>query len=481
MNASEPAGPITAGPISASEFAARMDRLGGFETRPRVAVGVSGGADSLGLVLLAQRWAAERGGDVLALIVDHGLRAESAAEAARVGGWLQARGVAHAILRWDGEKPASGIQEAARAARHHLLAERCRKEGVLHLALAHHRDDQAETVLLRFSRGSGIDGLAGMAPVRAAGAVRVIRPLLDLPHKRLVATCRAFGQEWIEDPVQPQPTLRPRPSARGGRGAGRRGVGRAASGRPRPPGRPGPQRPGDGNRRPAGRSRGGPSGGLAAAGSEASAGSAGGAWPARAGPLHRRDGGRRLPAEGRGGGAPVRRDRGGTLPGTHAGRLPHPAAEGAFGDRAGAGWGHRTAEPYPRRRGVVGSPIRRSAGGGGGWGGDRGNIGAGRVAKGAVRRPGFGPHRPARTGPRDVAGAVGRKRAGGSAASGLFAARIPPFGGRFARARGGVGRSSFSGCFGPCRHYLIWERARKPGRGGSASAYLSAQGSQKGF
>ncbi|NUB10654.1 tRNA lysidine(34) synthetase TilS [Azospirillum sp. Vi22] len=182
-----------------------MDRLGGFETRPRVAVGVSGGADSLGLVLLAQRWAAERGGDVLALIVDHGLRAESAAEAARVGGWLQARGVAHAILRWDGEKPASGIQEAARAARHHLLAERCRKEGVLHLALAHHRDDQAETVLLRFSRGSGIDGLAGMAPVRAAGAVRVIRPLLDLPHKRLVATCRAFGQEWIEDPSNRNP------------------------------------------------------------------------------------------------------------------------------------------------------------------------------------------------------------------------------------------------------------------------------------
>ncbi|MBK3799016.1 tRNA lysidine(34) synthetase TilS, partial [Azospirillum brasilense] len=66
MNASDPAGPISVGPISAREFAARMDRLGGFETRPRVAVGVSGGADSLGLVLLVQRWAAERGGDVLA-------------------------------------------------------------------------------------------------------------------------------------------------------------------------------------------------------------------------------------------------------------------------------------------------------------------------------------------------------------------------------------------------------------------------------
>lgn len=182
-----------------------MDRLGGFETRPRVAVGVSGGADSLGLALLLQHWAAERGGDVLALIVDHGLRAESAAEAARVCGWLQARGIAHAVLRWDGGKPATGIQEAARAARHRLLAERCREEGILHLALAHHRDDQAETVLLRFARGSGVDGLAGMAPVRAAGAVRLIRPLLDLPHEQLVATCRAFGQEWIEDPSNRNP------------------------------------------------------------------------------------------------------------------------------------------------------------------------------------------------------------------------------------------------------------------------------------
>ncbi|WP_353859152.1 tRNA lysidine(34) synthetase TilS [Azospirillum formosense] len=197
--------PAPAGPISAPEFAVRMDRLGGFEARPRVAVGVSGGADSLGLALLVQTWAAERGGDALALIVDHGLRAESAAEAARVGGWLQARGIAHAILRWDGEKPATGIQEAARAARHRLLSERCREEGILHLALAHHRDDQAETVLLRFARGSGIDGLAGMAPVRAGGAARVIRPLLDLSHDRLVATCRAFGQEWIEDPSNRNP------------------------------------------------------------------------------------------------------------------------------------------------------------------------------------------------------------------------------------------------------------------------------------
>ncbi|MBP2310835.1 tRNA(Ile)-lysidine synthase [Azospirillum soli] len=185
-----------------------MTRLGGFESGPRLAaVAVSGGADSLGLALLAHGWAAEQGGSILALTVDHGLRPESADEAERVGHWLAARGIEHRILRWEGEKPSTGIQAAARAARHRLLAACCQAEGILHLALAHHRDDQAETVLLRFARGSGIDGLAGMAPVRADGGVRLIRPLLDLPHARLVATCQAFGQDWIEDPSNRNPAF----------------------------------------------------------------------------------------------------------------------------------------------------------------------------------------------------------------------------------------------------------------------------------
>ena len=182
-----------------------MARLGGFEAAPRLAVGVSGGADSLALTLLAHGWAAERGGAVLALTVDHGLRADSAAEAAQVGAWLSVRGIAHETLRWQGDKPASGIQAAAREARHRLLADRCRTDGILHLLLAQHADDQAETVLLRLARGSGVDGLAGMAPVRWAADLRLLRPLLDVPHARLVATCRAFGQDWIEDPSNHSP------------------------------------------------------------------------------------------------------------------------------------------------------------------------------------------------------------------------------------------------------------------------------------
>lgn len=177
-----------------------MARLGGFESAPRLAVGVSGGGDSLALTLLLRRWVKEQGGALLALTVDHGLRPDSAAEAAGVAQTMERIGVPHRVLRWEGDKPKAGLQAAAREARHGLLASACVEAGVLHLALAHHRDDQAETVLLRLSRGSGVDGLAGMAPSRDAGMIRVIRPCLDLPRERLLATCRAAGLGWVEDP-----------------------------------------------------------------------------------------------------------------------------------------------------------------------------------------------------------------------------------------------------------------------------------------
>ncbi|PWC84296.1 cell cycle protein [Azospirillum sp. TSH100] len=192
-------------PVSPEEFARALAALGGFEPAPAVAVGVSGGGDSVALVLLLRHWVAERGGSLLALTVDHGLRPESAAEAAAVGQAMARLGVPHRVLRWDGAKPAGGLQAAARAARHRLLGAACSETGILHLALAHHRDDQAETVLLRLARGSGIDGLAGMPPVRADGAVRVIRPLLNFSHVRLLATCRAEGVDWIEDPSNHNP------------------------------------------------------------------------------------------------------------------------------------------------------------------------------------------------------------------------------------------------------------------------------------
>jgi len=186
--------------VSADEFARLMARCAPFEPRPLLAVAVSGGADSMALALLAHEWARARRGRVVALTVDHGLRPEARVEARSVARWMKRRGIAHRILVWRGARPSAGIQAAAREARYRLLGEACRREGALHLLLAHTRDDQAETVLLRLAAGSGPHGLAAMPPVQEIADHRLVRPLLGIPRARLRATLAARGQEWIEDP-----------------------------------------------------------------------------------------------------------------------------------------------------------------------------------------------------------------------------------------------------------------------------------------
>ena len=183
-----------------------MAPLGPFEPSPRIAAAVSGGPDSLALCLLADRWARAREGTAYALTVDHRLRPESGAEAAQVRRWLTARGIAHRTLRWHGARPVTGLQEQARAARLALLTGWCRRVGVLHLLLGHQREDQAETALQRLVHGSGIDGLAAMAPVRlamepAGGGVRLLRPLLPVSRDALIATLARWDQPWIDDPT----------------------------------------------------------------------------------------------------------------------------------------------------------------------------------------------------------------------------------------------------------------------------------------
>ena len=198
---------MSALPLTVAEFAAALAAIGGFESQPQVAVGVSGGPDSLALVLLADRWARQRGGQVWALTVDHGLRPESAEEARIVAGWLAARAIPHAVLAWVGAKPASGIQQAAREARYRLLADWCRRHGVLHLLTAHHRADQVETYLIRRRAGSGVDGLAGMSAVRELAGCRLVRPLLAVPPARLRTGLAAAGQAFLCDPSNHNPAF----------------------------------------------------------------------------------------------------------------------------------------------------------------------------------------------------------------------------------------------------------------------------------
>lgn len=167
---------------------------------PRLAVATSGGADSLALCLLAAQWASSRNGSLTALTVDHGLRPEAMAEAREIGFWLRERRIDHRILPWLGSKPTTGIQQAARHARYQLLSDWCRKNRVLHLLLGHQCDDQAETLLLRLSRGSGFDGLAAMPAIVERDGVRNLRPLLGAPHAALTATLERLRQPWFEDP-----------------------------------------------------------------------------------------------------------------------------------------------------------------------------------------------------------------------------------------------------------------------------------------
>jgi tRNA(Ile)-lysidine synthase len=192
----------------AGAFAAAMAQLGPFEPRPRLAVAVSGGADSLSLTLLARDWAAERGGTVLGLTVDHGLRPESAAEAALTLTRLTRLGVTAECLTVRGLARGPGLAERARAARYDALLDRCAAAGVLHLLLGHHRSDQVETVMMRALSGSGTRGLAGMAALTETRFTRLLRPLLGIPPAEARSFLMARGIDWVEDPSNRDPSAR---------------------------------------------------------------------------------------------------------------------------------------------------------------------------------------------------------------------------------------------------------------------------------
>lgn len=143
---------------------------------------------------------------LVALTVDHGLRPEAATEAEAVARTAAALGVAHATLRWEGSKPASGVQAAARTARYRLMADWCAARGLRWLATAHHADDQAETWLMRSARGAGPRGLAGIRPRRRLGAgVTLLRPLLDWRRAELAAIAAAAGLPVADDPSNADP------------------------------------------------------------------------------------------------------------------------------------------------------------------------------------------------------------------------------------------------------------------------------------
>ena len=181
-----------------------MAPLGPFGPAPSLMAAVSGGPHSLALGWLAARWAAARGGRLLAAVCDHGLRPESAAEAAHVVALLAGQGIPARLLSL-GLPPGPALQERARAARLDALLRLSAEAGAPWLLLGHHRADQAETLLLRALAGSGAAGMAAMAPSRAEAPALLLRPLLGVAPARLEATLAAAGLVPVRDPSNTDP------------------------------------------------------------------------------------------------------------------------------------------------------------------------------------------------------------------------------------------------------------------------------------
>ncbi|MGX1097142.1 tRNA(Ile)-lysidine synthase [Amorphus sp. MBR-141] len=219
MPAAPDPGPSDARPIAADELGGLFAAAAGHR---RVVLAVSGGSDSMALMALyrAFRNADPTAPEAVVATIDHGLRAEAADDARFVLEAAAACGFAAVTRRWEGDKPAADIQAAARAARYGLLAAVARDAGATAILTAHTLDDQAETVLLRLARGSGVKGLSAMAPVRrlaagpeggpsdqdgrraetSDGGVALVRPLLGVPRARLRATLCRDGIGWRDDP-----------------------------------------------------------------------------------------------------------------------------------------------------------------------------------------------------------------------------------------------------------------------------------------
>src|SRR5216683_6342370 len=174
-----------------------------WKAAPAIVLAVSGGPDSIALMWLAARWrrALVRGPRLIAVTVDHGLRAEAAAEARDVKRLARTLDLPHRTVRWTGAKPRTGLPAAARAARYRLLAQVARASGATHILTAHTRDDQAETLLMRMLRGSGIAGLGAMARQSERDGVLLARPFLHVSKSQLIATLKKAKLGFADDPT----------------------------------------------------------------------------------------------------------------------------------------------------------------------------------------------------------------------------------------------------------------------------------------
>jgi len=187
-------------PISADDAAHLFASCLGFK---HILLAVSGGPDSIALMALARDWAKSqrrKAPKLSVATVDHGLRKEARDEAKLVAGFAKSLRMPHTILTWRGVKPKSGIQEKARAARYELLVAHANAIHADAIALAHHADDQVETILMRLASGSGLSGLAGMNAITRRDNMPLLRPLLHVSSAQLRAFVDDRGLPFVDDP-----------------------------------------------------------------------------------------------------------------------------------------------------------------------------------------------------------------------------------------------------------------------------------------
>lgn len=181
------------------ELTSCLDKYKKFLYNENVCVGVSGGSDSLGLLLVLSKWAKDNNCNIIAITVDHKLRLESAAEASYVKSICEQLNIKHVILTWDSKKPSNNIESKAREARYSLISKYCVDNSIKYLLTAHHIDDQAETFFIRLFRGSGIDGLSSMRDITELYGIIIIRPFLKIYKKQIQNYLNENKVEWMED------------------------------------------------------------------------------------------------------------------------------------------------------------------------------------------------------------------------------------------------------------------------------------------
>ena len=172
--------------LNYNNFTTEINKIGFFENKAKIAVGVSGGPDSIVLAFLLSKFAKIKGYTVIALIVNHNLRLESSQEAKEVSDYLTRNKINNKVLSWRRKKNKKASQEKARNARFEILHNYCKNNNIIHLFLGHHFDDNLETFILRKIAGSDIEGLNSMNSEAIFEKVRILRPMLNCTKESII-------------------------------------------------------------------------------------------------------------------------------------------------------------------------------------------------------------------------------------------------------------------------------------------------------